>query len=153
MSDDTHSGAGWSAAALRAEMAAREMRGLDAEAAARRAEAEQQRAFRIDFLMHHLSPGEIKHARTAVEAAMRQNAFEALIYAFPSALCTDDGRAINNAEPSWPGTLQGKAREVYEAFERHGRPMGFHLKAMIVTFPGGIPGDVGFFLNWAPPAL
>ena len=22
---------------------------------------------------------------------------------------------------------------------------------MIINFPGGIPGDVGFFLNWAPP--
>ena len=29
---------------------------------------------------------------------------------------------------------------------------GFKLKAMIVTFPGGIPGDVGFFLSWAPEA-
>lgn len=56
MSDDTHPGAGWSASALRAEMAAREMKGLDAEAAARKAEAARQREFRIDFLMHHLSP-------------------------------------------------------------------------------------------------
>ena len=153
MTEDRHPGTGWSAAALRAEMAAREMKGLDAEAAARKAEADRLREFRIDFLMHHLSPHEIKHARAAVEAAMRQSAFEALIYTFPSSLCTDDGRAINNAEASWPDTLQGKAHEVYEAFERHGRPMGFHLKAMIITFPGGIPGDVGFFLNWAPPAL
>ena len=28
--------------------------------------------------------------------------------------------------------------------------MGFRLKATIITFPGGMPGDVGFFLNWAP---
>ena len=86
-------------------------------------------------------------------AAAERGEKEVLVMRFPSELCSDRGRAINNAEPSWPGTLQGKAREVYEAFERHGRPMGFHLKAMIVTFPGGIPGDVGFFLNWAPPAL
>lgn len=151
MSEDGHPGTGWSAAALREAMAAREMKGLDAEAAARKAEADREREFRIDFLMHHLSPREIKHVRAAVEAAIRQNAFEAMVYSFPSSLCRDDGRAINNAEPSWPDTLQGKAREVYEAYERHGRPMGFHLKAMIVTFPGGIPGDVGFFLNWAPP--
>ena len=39
---------------------------------------------------------------------------------------------------------------MFEAWERHARKMGYRLKAEIVTFPGGIPGDVGFFLNWAP---
>jgi hypothetical protein len=52
----------------------------------------------------------------------------------------------------WPESLQGKAREFYERYERSAKPTGYKLKAMVVNFPGGIPGDVGFFLNWAPPA-
>ena len=32
------------------------------------------------------------------------------------------------------------------------KPKGFRLKAMIINFPGGIPGGVGSFLNRAPEA-
>ena len=49
----------------------------------------------------------------------------------------------------WPTTLLGEAKQFYERFQKFGKPQGFKLKAMIVTFPGGIPGDVGFFLSWA----
>ena len=62
---------------------------------------------------------------------------EALVYSFPSDLCTDGGRAINKAEPDWPETLQGKAREMSEAFKARGQPQGYRLKAMIINFPGG----------------
>jgi len=24
---------------------------------------------------------------------------------------------------------------------------------MVINFPGGVPGDIGFFLNWSPPAV
>ena len=51
----------------------------------------------------------------------------------------------------WPETLRGKAREFYERYEKFGWPQGHHLKAMVINFPGGMPGDIGFFLNWATP--
>ena len=76
---------------------------------------------------------------------------EAMVYSFPSDLCTDGGRAINNSDPDWPDTLQGKAKEMYDTFKARIQPQGYKLKAMIINFPGGVPGDVGFFLNWAPP--
>ncbi|MER2508997.1 MAG: hypothetical protein ABTQ27_09570 [Amaricoccus sp.] len=31
-------------------------------------------------------------------------------------------------------------------------PRGYRLKAMVINLPGGVPGDIGLFLNWAPPA-
>jgi hypothetical protein len=46
--------------------------------------------------------------------------------------------------------LQGKAREMYDAFKSRIQPQGYKLEAMIINFPGGILGDVGFILNWAP---
>ena len=63
-------------------------------------------------------------------------------------LCTDSGRAINSADPQWPETLQGKAKQFYERYLKYAKPQGYKLKAMIINFPGGIPGDVGFFISW-----
>jgi hypothetical protein len=68
---------------------------------------------------------------------------------FPSAWCTDGGRRINNQpDPSWPDTLQGFAREFYEFWERELKTKGYGLRAEIVSFPDGRPGDVGAFLTW-----
>jgi len=147
MGDDS---AKWTADALRREMVEREAEAKAAEEKREEAEHARHSAFADDFLMHHIGPDELKRARQRVEAAAKQGEFEALVYSFPSSLCSDEGRAINNGDPDWPATLQGKAREMFEAWERHARKMGYRLKAEIVTFPGGIPGDVGFFLNWAP---
>ena len=46
--------------------------------------------------------------------------------------------------------MQGKAKELYDRYLAVAKPQGFKLKATIINFPGGMPGDVGFFLNWAP---
>jgi len=142
--------ASWTAEALRREMVEREAEAAAAEEKREEAEHGRFAAFADDFLLHHVGPDELKRVRQRVEAAAKQGEFEALIYSFPSALCSDDGRAINSGEPDWPATLQGKAKEMFDIWERHARKMGYRLKAQIVTFPGGIPGDVGFFLNWAP---
>jgi hypothetical protein len=84
--------------------------------------------------------------------AVKDGKLEALVYSFPSSLCSDSGRAINSGDPDWPTTLLGKAKQFYDRFQKLGKPQGFKLKAMIINFPGGIPGDVGFYLSWAPEA-
>lgn len=91
--------------------------------------------------------------RRVVANAVRDGKFEAMVYSFPSQLCTDGGRAINSGRTDWPETLQGKAREFSERYEAIARPGGYRLKARIINFPDGIPGDVGFFLNWAPEEI
>ena len=112
------------------------------------------RAFRdfVDHFMHdHLSRKDVAETRSRVLTAAGHGEFETLIMRFPSSLCSDDGRAINNGHHDWVDTLPGKAHEAYELWRRLGRPKGFTFRAKIVDFPDGMPGDVGLFIGWEPP--
>lgn len=97
----------------------------------------------------HLSEAE-KHGLLAhfQEAAARGEK-DLLVCRFPSDVCTDGGRAINNALPDWPETLVGKPRDIYDLWEEHLRPLGFSLRARILEFPGGMPGDAGLIVSWS----
>lgn len=87
----------------------------------------------------------IDQARKAAEHGEKQ----CLLLRFPSDLCTDDSRAINNPpNPEWPGTLRGEAADIYNRWQTALRPRGFDLFARVLDFPGGKPGDVGLFLKW-----
>ena len=106
--------------------------------------------FTDSFLKDQVSEDEIAMVRRLVMNAVKNGKYEALVYSFPSDLCTDSGRAINSGDPQWTETLRGKAKQFYERYQKFGKPQGYKLKAMIINFPGGMPGDVGFFINWAP---
>jgi hypothetical protein len=67
---------------------------------------------------------------------------------FPSSFCTGGGRAINNLKLGGPKTLQGKAKAGMPFFEQHLRPLGYKVRAGILSFPDGIPWDVGLDLHW-----
>ena len=142
-----------SAEELRMSILRKEMDKMDGERKAREAEQKRLAAFTDDFLHKHVSEDEIELVRRLVMNAVKDGKMEAMVYSFPSDLCTDSGRAINNNDPRWPETLQGKAKEFYDRYQEFGKPQGYKLKAMVINFPGGIPGDIGFFLNWAPPAV
>ena len=73
---------------------------------------------------------------------------DVLVMRFPNALCTDKGRALNNLEKGWPSTLIGRPLQAFEFWRDHLQPQGYGLKAMIVDWPEGLPGDIGFFLTW-----
>ena len=142
-----------SAEKLRMSILQKEMDKMDTERKAREAEEQRLSAFTRDFLHQHVSEDEIAMVRRLVTNAVKDGKMEAMVYAFPSDLCTDSGRAINNNAPNWPETLQGKAKELYDRYEERMKPQGYRLKAMVINFPGGVPGDIGFFLNWSPPAV
>lgn len=125
-----------------AEMEAREKK-LDVE-------QEKRAEFARQFLGQDVTEAELGVIARLIRNAVDKGEFEAMVYSFPSDLCTDSGRAIGNREPDWPQTLQGKAKELYDRFEANVKPKGYRLKAMIINYPGGKPGDVGLFLNWAP---
>jgi len=108
--------------------------------------------FTESFLKDQVNEDEIAMVRRLVMNAVKNGKFEAMVYSFPSDLCTDSGRAINSGDPQWAETLLGKAKQFYERYLKIAKPQGYKLKAMIINFPGGMPGDVGFFLNWAPEA-
>jgi hypothetical protein len=139
------------AADLRVTMAKNEADRV-AEARLARERAERSQVDHAEqFLHERLNKTDLAALRTRIIAAAARGAFVALILRFPSQLCSDDGRAVGNAEAHWPETLPGKARGAFLLWERVGRPNGFALRAAILDYPGGMPGDVGLFLDWSPP--
>ncbi len=141
-----------SAEALRMMMLEKQMKEMDEQMARQKLEQQKRAQFAEDFLKGHLGEEERAMIRRVVMQAVSAGKLEALIYTFPSELCTDSGRAINSADPDWPSTLQGKAKELFDVYKAVAQPQGYKLKASIISFPGGMPGDVGFFLSWAPDA-
>lgn len=93
---------------------------------------------------------EIKHTiAVKTRAAAERGETEVMVMRFPNTLCNDKGRAINNAEQDWPESLTGRPRQAYEFWKEHLQPARYKLKAIIVDWPGGLPGDVAFFLSWS----
>jgi hypothetical protein len=90
----------------------------------------------------------VQTLQAKLRAAAARGQTELMVMRFPTALCTDKGRAINNYDKDWPQTLTGRPRQAYELWRDHLRGAGYNLTAMIVEWPGGLPGDVGFFLKW-----
>jgi len=90
----------------------------------------------------------IEPLKTKLRSAAERGETELMVMRFPNSLCSDKGRAINNADPDWPETLTGRPRQAYELWQNQLRPAGFRLSAQIIEWPGGFPGDVGFFLKW-----
>ena len=73
---------------------------------------------------------------------------EVEVYRFPNSMCSDRGRRINNSEPDWETTLEGRPKFAFEFWRDHLRPLGFFLKDEVLEYPGGMPGDIGFILTW-----
>ena len=90
----------------------------------------------------------VEPLKTKLRSAAERGQTELMVMRFPNSLCSDKGRAINNADPDWPDTLTGRPRQAYELWQNQLRPAGFRLSAQIIEWPGGFPGDVGFFLKW-----
>ncbi len=90
----------------------------------------------------------MKRAAAIIQRAVANGQTEVFVGRFPNLLCTDRGRAINQAEPGWEKTLTGLPKELYEFWEKYLRPRGYRVRFQIVDFPGGMPGDVGVTLSW-----
>jgi hypothetical protein len=90
----------------------------------------------------------VEKASVIVNRAVENGLTSVQVYRFPHTLCTDNGRAINQAEPGWEATLTGVPKEIYEFWKRQLQPRGYHIRYEILDYPGGIPGDVGVTLSW-----
>jgi CBS domain-containing protein len=117
-------------------------------AEARRGVAEQHRRAVAELIGRHISDENWRKLFHDARLAAERGETEFMLLRFPSELCSDGGRAINAPEPDWPASLRGEAAEVYLRWEQDLKPHGFHLAARVVDFPGGMPGDIGLFLNW-----
>ncbi len=109
---------------------------------------EEQDSIREAFMHQHVRPDAKERFIRAVRAAAERGVNEIQIVRFPSSYCSDGGRAINNFEPNWPDSLTGFAREVFDNYEKHLKSRGYKLRAQILDYPGGMPGDIGLFLRW-----
>jgi hypothetical protein len=100
------------------------------------------------FMAQEIHPDVFERVTRAVKSAAEGGERELLAIRFPSEYCTDGGRAINSFEPDWPQTLTGFAKRAYEFWQKELEPKGYKVRAQIMDFPGGVPGDVGLFLRW-----
>lgn len=140
-----------SAQELRKQALELQLREMERDDKLKALDAKKHAEFVEDFFKQHVGEQERAVIKRLVMKAAGDGKYEAMIFSFPSSLCKDSGRAINNSLPGWQQTLQGKAKELYDLFDQVARPQGYGLKATIINFPDGMPGDVGFFLTWEPP--
>jgi hypothetical protein len=116
-----------------------------------RKEAEAERKAFIDHLSapSGISDEEgIRRALRIIDRATAKGLTMVQVYRFPNVLCTDRGRAINQGEKGWEKTLTGVPLEIYQLWDKYFRDKGYKLKAEIVDFPDGIPGDAALTLMW-----
>lgn len=127
-----------------------------AEDASKQAKKDAQAAAEKKALLDHLRAPSgvseeegIRRAIKVIERAVANGQTEVQVYRFPNQLCTDNGRAINQQEPGWETTLTGVPKEIYQLWDKYFRPRGYKLRAEIVSFPNGMPGDVALTLRWS----
>jgi len=141
---------GFSAADLRRRMAEREAAKAAEDARHKQEQEDKQKAVMEEFHKPpERTPEQLMQLVTQlVNRAAERGQSEVQVYRFPNALCSDHGRRINNSEPEWEKTLEGRPKAAYEFWHEHLRPLGFHLRAEVLEYPGGMPGDIGLILTW-----
>jgi len=129
-----------------------EAEGAKASAALRamHAEEEEKRAL-LERLSKPsgLSDDEVmEKASIIINRAVENGQMSVQVFRFPHSLLSDNGRAINQAEAGWEGTLTGIPKEIYDFWKRQLQPRGYHIRYETLNYPGGMPGDIGIILSW-----
>jgi hypothetical protein len=125
-----------------------EMAEAEEEKQLRQKKKQQEGELREAFMSRHVAPDAIERINNAVRVAAQNGHHHLQVITFPSSYCSDGGRRINIADPEWPTTLTGFAKDAYDFYNKELRPLGYKLQAEITSFPGGMPGDVGLSLAW-----
>jgi hypothetical protein len=95
-----------------------------------------------------VQPEAMDRIATLVRKTIDMGDKQALVLRFPSDWLPDQGRAITNHDKDWYDKLNGFPKRAYDFFKRELEPRGFQIRAEILNWPGGMPGEVGFFLQW-----
>lgn len=125
-----------------------EMAEVEDEKKLKQKKKQQELELREAFMSRHVAPEAIERINNAVRVAAKNGHHHLQVITFPSSYCSDGGRRINIADPEWPTTLTGFAKDAYDFYNKELRPLGYKLQAEITSFPGGMPGDVGLSLAW-----
>ena len=135
---------------LQAKIAAAEGAKASAALRAMHAEEEEKRAL-LERLSKPsgLSDDEVmEKASIIINRAVENGQMSVQVFTFPHTICSDNGRAINQAEAGWEKTLTGIPKEIYDFWTRQLQPRGYHIRYETLNYPGGMPGDVGIILSW-----
>lgn len=120
-----------------------------AEAIARRRKTEdEQKQLHDAFMSQEIRPDAKERINLVIRRAVENGLSEVQVLVFPSAWTSDHGRRINSNEPDWPQSLDGFAKRAHEFYVNELQPLGFKVRAEILNYPNGMPGDVGLFLSW-----
>lgn len=109
---------------------------------------EEEKSLNDALMSREIHPQAMERVMAAVKRAAERGETHVAVIQFPSKMCKDSGRAINSGDPDWPKSLVGFPERAFEFFEQHLKSHGFKLRAEILNFPGGEPGDVGITLHW-----
>ena len=121
---------------------------VEEKRAAKQKKDSQEIELREAFMSRDVHPEVMDRINKAVRISAEQGGHQLQVMTFPSSYCSDGGRRINIADPEWPSTLQGFAKNGYDFFVKELRPLGYKLTAEVISFPGGMPGEVALFLKW-----
>jgi cyclopropane fatty-acyl-phospholipid synthase-like methyltransferase len=116
--------------------------------ARRKKEEEEEHRARQDFMEREIRPDGIERFNGWIRRAAEQGRNEIEILRFPSPYCSDHGRSINNFEETWPDTLTGVGRRMYDAYVQHLQSQGYKIRAQILNYPEGGLGEVGIYVGW-----
>jgi hypothetical protein len=133
---------------LRKTAEAKEMARAQEAFEAEKRRADERHNLQQAFMDRQIQPDGRERLQKALMAAAERGENHLPVFTFPSELCTDGGRAINNGDPDWPKTLVGYAQRAYDFYVKELQPHGYRLRAEILDFPGGMPGEVGITLSW-----
>jgi hypothetical protein len=165
------SGPALSVAALFAERDALRRRDQEADEQMQRRKREELAEFKKRLENFELTDAIIQSGLGRIKRAFERGETELMFASFPSAFCTDDGRAVINAgapsivkptkeeaamlaeEPEWLPTLPVGVRLVYDYWKRSLKPGGFKFLVRVINYSDGKPGDVGVFFSWPKSAL
>ena len=132
---------------------------IDARKAAERAEHQayvdaqkaEREKLKASFQEREVQAEALERIAALVHKQVERGEKQALVLQFPSEWLPDQGRGVTNRDPDWHLKLEGFPKRAHDFFEKELAPRGFQIKAEILDWPGGMPGDVGFFLTWKRP--
>ena len=125
---------------LQAKIAEAEGAKASAAQKAMHAEEEEKRAL-LERLSKPsgLSDDEVmEKASIIINRAVENGQMSVQVFRFPHLLCSDNGRAINQAEAGWEKTLTGIPKEIYDFWTRQLQPRGYHIRYETLNYPGGM---------------
>lgn len=90
----------------------------------------------------------VERASHIINRAVENGLTSVQVFRFPNHLCTDNGRAIDQAELGWENTLTGIPKEIYQFWKRQLEARGYRIHYEVIDRPGGLRGDIGIVLSW-----